>query len=153
MLQIQWIEIFIRTMPEMLLVILGIYIVTKETFNVKNYILITLVMSIATYFIRLLPIYFGVHSLICIAILVSLMVIYGMPIIRAIYGVLTMYCFLSASEFLNLLILKSINNQISFTNIEGIEKCILGIPSLIILVFFILIIYYLPRMREGMEND
>lgn len=153
MLKLCFIEIFMRTVPEVFLMMLGIYVVTKQKFNIKTYILSSFVIGIAIYFIRELPIYFGVHTLISIVLMVSVMVITGVPVIKAIYGTLLTFFSLSVSEFLNLLLLTSLKIDASFGNMDPVKKCLLGYPSLIMLALSILIAYFLLKKREGKKND
>jgi hypothetical protein len=152
MLKLQWIEIFLRSTPEMLLMIWGIYVVARKSINMKIYILSSIIMAIVSFFVRMLPIYFGVHTLIIVILTICTMVITGIPIVKAIYGALLMFLILSLSEFLNLAILDllNINTNIQFTN--SIIKSVFGIPSLIIICLFIMTIRYFIKRKEELKN-
>jgi hypothetical protein len=151
MLKLTWIEFFFSLVPEMLIFTWGIYVVTRELFNVKNYILSSIVMALLVFLVRELPIYFGVHMIINIIVAISFMVFINIPIVKAIYSTLLMFFILSISEFLNIILLGllkiDVNN--SFTN--PVTKCTFTIPSLIFFILFIIVIDYYLKKKEGIK--
>ncbi|MFL0194368.1 hypothetical protein ACJDU8_02075 [Clostridium sp. WILCCON 0269] len=152
MLKLHWIEIFLRLIPEMFLVIWGISIISRKSLNIKKYILLSIIMGIVTFFTRSLPIYFGVHTIIITILTISIMVIAGIPIIASIYSTLIMCLILSLSEFLNMLILSFLNITVNINTTAPIKKCLLGIPSLIILLLIVLLIRYVLRKSQRCKN-
>jgi hypothetical protein len=152
MLAISWIEIFFRSIPEMFIMILGVHFITKQKINKRKYILFSLAMSIITYLVRLLPIEFGFHTIILVIILVVAMTISGIPVIKSIYGVLSILFLLSICEYLSLLIFGFLGIEVNFIKDDPMLKSLLGIPSLIILSLFVFMIYYWNK-REGKKND
>lgn len=154
MLKLHWIELFLRSIPEMFLVILGITTIAKKSFSIKKYIFLSIIMGSIAFFIRNLPIYFGVHTIIILIFTVIIMVIAGIPIIASIYGTLFIYLILSLSEFLNIFILNlfTINTTIDIINTNPIKKCLLGTPSLIISFLVIIILRYMLKRREKIKN-
>lgn len=149
MFKLYWIEVFLRGFPEMLLVIWGIHVIAKVSINLRNYILSTIMIVTATFLVRMLPIYMGVHSFIVIFFTICIMVIAGMPIIKAIYSVLLMFLIVSLSEFLNMVILKLLNINTNIQVINPVTKSILGVPSLIITYLFIIVIrYFIATKKE-----
>ncbi|MEY8000427.1 hypothetical protein AB8U03_09515 [Clostridium sp. Mt-5] len=148
MLGVNWIELFLRGIPEMLLMIWGIHMIAKKPFNAKKCIPLSIIMSIIVFFLRELPIYFGVHTLIMLILIISIMVLIGIPIITSIYGTLFMLLILSLSEFLNMLILKLLAININLNSIAPIKKSLLGIPSLIIMLLILMIMKYLLNKRR-----
>jgi hypothetical protein len=152
MLKLQWIEIFLRCIPEMLLMIFGIHVVARKSINMKIYILSSIIIGVVTFLVRILPIYFGVHTFITVILIICAMSIIGIPIIHAIYSTLFMVLILSLSEVLNMAILNlfNINTSIQFSN--PIIKSMFGIPSLIITYLFIMIIRYFIKRRERLKN-
>ncbi|WP_368490029.1 hypothetical protein [Clostridium sp. BJN0013] len=154
MLKLHWIEIFLRLIPEMFLVIWGIATLAKKSFSVKKYIFLSIITGLAVFSVRNLPIYFGVHTIIIIILTIIIMVIAGIPIIASIYGTLIMSLILSSSEFLSIFILNffNINTNININNINPLKKCLLGIPSLVILFLVIIILHYILKRREKLKN-
>lgn len=152
MMKLYYIEILLRSIPESLLIILGICIVARKSIDMKIYVFSGIIMGIVIFFVRMLPIYFGVHTFIGVVLIICTMVIIGIPIIKSIYGTLLMFLILSLSESLNMVILNllSINVDIEFTN--PIIKSVFGIPSLIITGLFIIIIHYFIKRKEELKN-
>ncbi|KAA8679333.1 hypothetical protein [Clostridium sp. HV4-5-A1G] len=148
MLEINWMEIFLRLIPETFLVIWGIHIIAGRPLDIKKYIFLSFIVSMITFFVRDLPIYFGVHTIIIIILIIVLMVIIGIPLITSIYGTLFMFLMLSLSEFLNMLILKLFGINTNINSMEPIKKSLMGIPSLAILFLAVVIIRYLLIKRR-----
>ncbi len=146
MFKIHWIEILFRGIPESFLILAGVGIIAGKLLPVKNYIISSVLLSLCIFFIRRLPVYWGIHMLIVIILAISFIVIQGMPLISTIYGTVCMLLILSGSELLNILILNIFHIKTTFTYVDSmivsIKKCLLGIPSLIMVSLFILIIYY-----------
>lgn len=130
----------------------GIYVINKTSFSLKNYIILTAGLSLCSFFIRKLPVYWGIHTLIAIILIISIMFIQGIPLIASTYGTLSMFLILSFSEFLNILILSIFNIEINLVYVDSImgsiRKCLLGIPSLIIMFLFITLIDYFKNRRN-----
>lgn len=152
MLRLTWIEFFLRNIPEMFILIWGIHIISRKYFDIPKYIISSIGMAIITFFVRWLPIYFGVHMIINIILIISIMVIIGIHLIEAMYSVLLMFLMLSLSEFLNMIMLRLLNINTSNQILSPFMKCIYGLPSLIILSLFIIIINYLLKMKEGIKD-
>jgi len=149
MLKLTWIEFFLRAIPEAFILIGGVHIVSRKSFDIPKYIFSSIVSSILGFFIRWLPIYFGVHMIINIILIISIMVIIKIPLIKAIYSTLLMFFMLSLSEVLNMVILNLLNINISMNSLSPVIKCVVTIPSLIFLSLFIIIINYLLKSKEG----
>jgi len=152
MLKLVWIEFFFRTVPETLLLIFGIHVITKKSIDIPKYILSSALLSLLIFFVRRLPIYFGVHMIINIILTIIIMTSIKIPIIKSIYSTLLVYFLLSLGEFFNMIILDLLNIDTSIEFSNPFIKCLAGIPSLIILLLSILILKYLLRMKEGIKN-
>ncbi|APM41315.1 hypothetical protein [Clostridium kluyveri] len=152
MLKLQWIEIFLRLIPEMFLVIWGIAIISRRSLNIKKHILLSIMLGIIVFFTRDLPIYFGVHTIIIIILTIITMVIAGIPIIASIYGTLIMSLMLSLSESVNMILLNLLNTTTTINSMNPIKKCILGIPSLVILFLIIITLNYIITRRKKLKD-
>lgn len=152
MLKLHWIEIFLRLIPEMFLVIWGITIISRRSLNIKKHILLSIMLGIIVFFTRDLPIYFGIHTIIIIILTIITMVIAGIPIITSIYGTLIMSLMLSLSESVNMILLNLLNTTTTINSMNPIKKCILGIPSLVILFLIIITLNYIITRRKKLKN-
>ncbi|EKQ55995.1 MAG: hypothetical protein A370_02397 [Clostridium sp. Maddingley MBC34-26] len=152
MLKITWIEFFFRIIPETFILILGIHVISKKSINILKYILSSVLLSLMIFFVRWLPIYFGVHMIINIILIISIMVVIRIPIIKSIYSTFLVYFLLTLGEFLNMIMLNLLNIDTSIEFSNPLIKCLVGTPSLIILLISIIIFNYLLKMREGTKN-
>lgn len=152
MLKLHYIEFFLRCIPEALLIILGICIVARKSINMKTYIFSGIIIGIINFFVRMLPIYFGVHTFISVILVICAMVIIGIPIIKSIYGTLLMFLILSLSESLNMVILNLLNINIGIEFTNPVMKSVFGIPSLIITGLFIIIIHYFIKKERRIRK-
>ncbi|WPC43886.1 hypothetical protein [Clostridium sp. JS66] len=143
MLKLTWIEFFFRTIPEIFILIWGIHVISRKSFNTLQYVLSSIVISILSFFVRWLPIYFGVHVILNMILTISIMIIIGIPLIKSIYSTLIMFFVLCLSESLNVLILNLLKIDTNFQLLEPVKKCVLTLPSLIITSVFIIIMHHL----------
>lgn len=152
MLKLTWIEFFLRSIPEGFIMMWGIYIISKKSINILKFILSCMLTSIVIFFVRWLPIEFGVHMLINIVLTISIAISIGISLVKSIYSTLLVYFIFSLSEFLNIVILDLLNidTNIEFSN--PLIKCLSGTPSLIIVLLFIIIINYLLKTNEGRKD-
>lgn len=153
MLKLTWIELFLRTIPEMFILIWGIYVLSRKCIDIRKYIVSSIVIAVITFFVRWLPIYFGVHMIINIIFIIGTMFIIGIPIIKAIYSTLLMIFILSLSEFINIVILNLLSIDTSFQFSNPIMKCVLSSPSLVITSVFIIIMNRLLKMKERLKSN
>lgn len=148
MMKLTWIEFFLRAIPEMFILIWGIHVLSNKCINIGNYILFSILTAVVVFFVRWLPIYFGVHMIINIILTISAVVITGIPVIKAIYSTLLMYFILSLSEFINMAILNLLNSQASFQLSNPLIKCELFSPSLCATFLFVIVMNYLSNIKN-----
>ena len=152
MLRLTWIEFFLRSIPEMFILIWGIHVISRKSLDIPKYIFSSIALATITFFVRRLPIYFGVHIFVNIILIISIMVIINIPIIKAIYSTFLIFLILSLAEFLNMIILRLININTSIKFLNPFMKCLYCLPSLMLLLLFIIIINYLLKMKERINN-
>ncbi|WP_343762840.1 hypothetical protein [Clostridium oceanicum] len=141
-----------RGIPEALLFILAIYLLLNKSVkeNKKLYIISSLIVSISMYLIRLLPIHFGVHTILTITVYIIVFVLINkIEINKAISYSIIVMMILSIGEFINLSILNSIfKSNINAILNNKLLKVILFYPSLIIFMGVILFIYKFNKNRQ-----
>ncbi|WP_367727372.1 hypothetical protein [Clostridium butyricum] len=138
MVDIDGVYLFLRCIVEVFIVNFMIYTLSKKSINNTNYYIVSILLSVLTYVVRLLPIYYGVHIVINIITFISIMTILGIPLIKSIKNTLITFTILEFSEILNLIIL---DNKF-WTDNEIYIKGSLGIPSLIFLFLSAVILKY-----------
>ena len=67
-LKLSCFEFLFRTIPEGLLFILAIYIFSGVKFEVKRFLVSGFVLAIVTFLVRMLPISYGIHTMLNIII-------------------------------------------------------------------------------------
>lgn len=83
MFRLTCVDFFFRLIPESLILMWGIHIFSRKTINMFRYILLSLILAISCFIIRFLPIYYGVHTDICIMLtIIIVMFIMDIPLIK-----------------------------------------------------------------------
>lgn len=145
MLKISLLDLLLRVIPESFLFVFASYLFCDKKFDKKRIILSTGILSIAIYFIRLLPIQFGVHTILNILVFIILCIkINKISFAKSINYSLILIAILSLSERLNIIILNNefnCNIKIIFNN--DVLKNIYIIPSMFLFLLGILICYKL----------
>lgn len=152
MLKLTWVEFIFRTIPEAFIIVWAICSLTKQKIAKDKYIICSISFALAAYFVRFLPIRFGVHTVISTVFLVCELVIVGIPLIQSIYGVVVTTLLLLVGEMANLALLSvfGINIEAAFKN--PLTKCVLEIPSLIVIVLSIKVILAYMKKKEGTKD-
>ncbi|QGU95338.1 hypothetical protein GOM49_09785 [Clostridium bovifaecis] len=151
MLKIAPIELFMRLIPEMMIYMWGVHVVSKHPFNKKIYLCSSVILAVVIFFIRMLPIHFGVHMVINIIINIFISRLIGIPLLQAIYSTFFNTLLLSVSEFFNMLILNIFNINIDIVFSKPITKCLAGIPSLVVFSLLVLLIKFIFKKKEGIN--
>ncbi|MCR1951711.1 MULTISPECIES: hypothetical protein [Clostridium] len=148
MLKLQPIEFFLRVLPEGFLFIFAIYVFSKVRINKKKYIVSSLILSTLIYIIRMLPISYGVHTILSMLFLVFFTMLYNkIDVARVIRSIIFIYVIQFLSEGINMVIIKLIPNfEMLFK--DPIYKTILGLPSLIIAGLIVLTFYKIFKKRD-----
>lgn len=152
MMKLTWIDFFLRLIPETFIFIWGVYTISNKVISKKRYIIYFILISIEIYVVRLLPIHFGVHTIINDIFIICILIIDKIPINTAIRNTLLTTLILLSSEFFNIILLKmlNINTEVQF-EIPGVRSLIL-IPSLILFTLLIYLIKFLLIKKEGKIN-
>lgn len=148
MFRLTCIDFFFRTIPETFILIYGIHTISQKSINIQKYILSGLILSILIFFIRELPIYFGVHTEVSMVATIFTMLLVDIPLILNIQSTFLIYLMLSLSEFVNMLILNKVQVNTDISILEPLIRCLYGIPSLVILVLLIISIKFLLKKRK-----
>lgn len=146
MLRLTAFEFIVRLIPEAFLIILAIFALSNTKLNVKRYIISSLLLGICEYGIRMLPINYGVPTILDIFIMIILMwSINKADVIGTIKSSLITTIVLFICEGLNVFVLSIIfKDRLEQTMLNTTLKTIYGFPSLICFTM-ITIIYYLRK--------
>jgi len=154
MLRTTLLEFFFRGLPEEFLIIFAVYAFSKTVINIKKYILSSILLVIAVYLIRLLPIQYGVHTILNIIVTIVLTVnINKIGIIKAIQASIVTIILEFICEGINMFIIQYIfkANIVNLLS-DPLLKILYGIPSLLIFAAIVSTYYfYLVRNKKSKE--
>ena len=146
------IEFLVKGIPEGFLFAWAMFVFTRTEIDKKKYILISLTSSVTTFAIRLLPINYGVNTMLSLLVLIILFIsICKVDITKVILSALGVTIILFISEELNILLLRSIfgteKTIALLTSTMG--KTIYGIPSTFFFALILLIAKVIIRKKDG----
>jgi energy-coupling factor transporter transmembrane protein EcfT len=151
MLTLTWIELLLGVFPENLVFIYGIYKISNTPLYMKKFLLSAAVVSVFTYSVRLLPIQFGVHTLILIIIFIVLSVYLNhIEITKAIASVLLLFIIRLITEWFNFFILKEVFNiHTDALFNDSTKKVLYTLPSLFLFFLATYIVSTLKNKKWG----
>lgn len=150
MLALTAFEFIVRTIPESLIYIFAGYVLSNTKLNIKRYLISSLLLAVSMFIIRMLPINYGVHTILSIIIQTAiLMSISKIDIILAIKSAIITTICLFVVELLNMLALNLIfKEQLEAIMLNKISKTICGLPSLGGFAIIVLCYYYHLRKKD-----
>ena len=142
MLKVTLFETLVRGIPEALTMMLAMYAFANKKLEKKEYLISSLILVLVVYLIRLLPINYGIHTILNIFVLIFLAFnVNKIDLIVSIKASILILMILFLCEGLNLLFIeKFFNENIDYLFENVFTKTILGIPSTI--MFMVIVTYY-----------
>lgn len=150
MLKMEPIEFFLRGVPEGFLVILAIYVFSNTPIDKKKYIITSLISVFILVLVKMLPVTYGVHTIINIGLIIVVAVfINKINKIKAIKSALAFTICQFIAEALNLFLIQNVLKQdVEVIFLNPVTKSIYGIPSIIIIFILIISFYIINKKRE-----
>ena len=147
MLRLTGFEFVVRVIPEAFVLIFAMAVLSNTKLKINRYIISSLLFGVYVYIVRMLPINYGVHTILDLVVMISIMsIINKADIILAIKSSLITTIVLLICEGINMLLLSFIFKdrlEVIFTN--TILKTIYGFPSLICFAIINIIYYFRKR--------
>lgn len=154
MLKLSLFEFIARVIPEEFLFVLAVHALSKTAIDLKKYILSGAMFSIEVYLIRLLPIQYGIHTILSlIGLIVLVSFINKIDIIKSIRAGISVFILDFILEGLNVsfaqfILKKDLNSIMS----NPISKTLFGFPSVIILGIFVIGYYFRLSKRKELRH-
>lgn len=150
MLKLQPIEFFFRAIPEGFLFVFAVYVFSTTTINKKKYIISSILFATIIFMVRLLPINYGVHTILALMLLLMLTTKYNkIDIMKSVRSVLVLVLIQFFAEGINILILNLTPNiNIDILLEDPVFKTLLGLPSLIIISLIVYLFYKVNKKKE-----
>lgn len=155
MLKVSLLVTVLRGMPELYLMFILMYVLDHKPINRTKVMLSTIIMSTITYFVRLLPIHFGVHTIIAITFnIIFAVYINKISPIKVMSASLIGAIILFLCEGINLWIVqKFFNVSFSQGSIKTFKEFMFSLPALFLFLAILLILKKLFNKREVCDSD
>jgi hypothetical protein len=155
MLKLSAFEFIFRTLPEAFIFIFASYLFANQKINTKKYILSSIMVAISIFLIRMLPINYGVHTILnIITQTLILNSINKIDIIPAVKSALVTTICLFIIELLNMVALNIIyGNQLNEILSNPMLKTIYGLPSLAAFLIIVICYYYFKKGKNEYVKD
>lgn len=155
MLHLSIMELFLRAIPDSIILIVGAHIFSNVTIDKLKMIKSIIFISLIIYFIRCLPITFGIHILLgVLGVTIILNKIHHIDLLKVIKGVFLTMFIQYVSEILNVtwiqLCLEK-NLEIIFSN--PATKSLYGLPSLLISGFILYLYTLNTKSRKELSHN
>lgn len=150
MLKVTLFETLVRGIPEALTMMLAMYAFANKKLVKKEYLTSSLILVAIVYLIRLLPINYGIHTILNIFVLIFLAFnVNKIDLIVSIKASILILVILFLCEGLNLWVIQNVfSTDINHLFDSVFIKTIFGIPSTI-MFSLIVISYYLIALKKG----
>lgn len=147
-LEVTILELIVRGIPESFLIILGIYSITKTSLDKKKWVYSSMIICILVFLIRLLPIRFGIHTIIILfATNILAISINKINMLSSLKATLSILAIQFVSEAINVVLIVNLVSDAESVLQNPITKIISAIPSSILL-FLVVWMIYSRNLRE-----
>lgn len=153
---LSWIDIFLRLIPEALIIILTGYALSEKKINTKSYILSSVILALVTFIFKILPISPALPMLLTAIFTVLILVfINKIKVVHAMIS--TVICYVSAIliEGLNIFAMESIfgiGTNIIFQDSTPLMRNLYGLPSLFLFTVINVSFYFIARRIKAKKN-
>ncbi len=153
-LHLSFLEFIVRGIPEAILFVLAVYIFSNTKLEIKKIIIASLILSVSTFLVRMLPISYGIHTILNIITLVLITsVVIKISIIDSIRSGILTAILMFICEGINMGLIQLIHgNEIEKIFSNPILKTVYGLPSLIIFTIIILLYKFIKSNRKGIKS-
>ena len=152
---LSWVDIFLRLIPEALIIILAGYAVSKKTMNAKLYLLSSVIQAATTFLYKSLPVSAALPMILSAVTAVLLLVfINKIKVVHAIISTTACLLLSLLIEGLNLFVLEflHVDTAAVFKDATPFLKNLYGLPSLFLFAA-IVIVYFLISRKRKIKNE
>lgn len=142
MLKVTILEFFLRFIPESFLFITAGYVFANKKIKKNPLIISGIILSISIYLIRMLPIQFGVHTVLGAAVAALLIIVINkIPVTRAISSIFAIVIIEGICEIANLVFIEEVLKlDIQKILANPVEKVLYFGPSILFVGFIIYLV-------------
>lgn len=148
-------EMILGAVPEGFLLIFACYVLSKTPINKKNWLVSGLTLGVSAYLIRLLPIHFGIHTLLLFMVYNFLSVwINNIDIMKSLSSSLIASIMLMVFEVVSIMVMTEvIHLDIDALFENSFVKVLFGIPHLLLFGAAIFLIYKIPKRHHSSRKE
>lgn len=153
MLRISLFEFIIRGIPEEFLFVLAVHAFSKTGINPKRYLISGMLFWVSQYFIRCLPIQYGIHSILSLIVLIIITsLINKIDIIKSIRAGIITFILGFALEGINVCFIQFVlNKDLNIVVNNPFLKTLYGYPSIVALGMFVIGYYLILSKRKELK--
>lgn len=136
--------------------VLGIYVFNKQKIVLKKFFIAGILFTIISYFVRLLPISFGVHTILNILFMFLIsIIILKIPAYPTIRSVFLIFVLLIFSEMLDIAFLIFIVGKEKYESmlLDPTERAITALPANIMFALLITSAYFILNNTKKKKGD
>ncbi|MDF2543030.1 MAG: hypothetical protein K0S47_2748 [Herbinix sp.] len=137
-------------------IVFGIYAFNRQKIIVKNYILASILIMIISYLVRLLPISFGVHTIINMLFLYLICVIpLKMPAYTTIRSTSIVTVLLLICEMVDVAIIIAIIGKTHFESLmyHSLQRSYIALPGNVLFALVVIVVYhFLTKKGDNHRN-
>lgn len=139
-------------------VCLGIYAFCVKKVEMRKYVAVSLIFIVISYVMRLLPVSFGVHTILNLACLFLLAIFFlRMPALVALRSILAITILLLVTELFSVFLITKIVGQAQFDSMmnDNLGKALIALPSSVIFAAIVLAAYFVLRkikVKKSVKN-
>ncbi|MCY6370271.1 hypothetical protein [Clostridium ganghwense] len=155
MLKLSLLEFLLRTLSESFLFIFAAHVFSKNKITKKTFFVSSIILALLTYLIRLLPIHFGVHTILFLVVYILICALINkIEPIKAISSGLISIIILYICEWINLFILENLlNTRLEIVLKSTLPKILYGSPSLLLFGLILSTFYIiLSKKRKVLKH-
>lgn len=153
---ISWIDIFLRLIPEGLIIILAGYAVSKKAINAKLYLVSAAILAFITFVFKVLPITPALPMILsAIAAVIILTFINKIKVVHAIISTTACLLLTVLTEGINIFALEKlfhIDTYQIFQHSTPLIRNLYGLPCLFLWAAIVIVYYIIRRTRETKKN-
>ena len=146
---LSYIDIFLRLLPEAIVIILAGYALSEKKIDTKMYLFSSAILALLTYVYKILPITPALPMLLtAITTVIILVFINKIKVVQAIISTVVCYIVAIFMEGVNIFIMESIfniNTYIIFQDSSPLLRNLYGLPSLFLFAAINISYYFIAR--------
>lgn len=132
-------------------IVLGIYVFNKKRLSVKGYLIASFLVIIISYTVRLLPISFGVHTILNVLFLFLICIsVLKMPAYQTIRSALFVTMILLICEMADVAVMVTVLGKEHFEYLmsDAAKKALIGFPGAVIFSLLMTMAYLLANRQK-----